>query len=64
MYLEGIGLRAIGWILQISHVTAYYWIGSDGQQAKNSGVSASGGVIEMDEMHTYVQSKKTTIGYG
>lgn len=62
MYLEGVGFRAIGRILKISYVTAYYWIKSYEQQAKNSQARTSGGVIEMDEIHTYVQSKKLLLG--
>ena len=64
MYLEGMGFRAIGRVLKISYVTAYYWIKSYGEQAKNREVSTSGVVIEMDEIHTYVQQKKTTVGSG
>ena len=64
MYLEGLGFRAIGRILKISYGTVYKWVKKYGQQAslpqKNSPLS----VVELDELHTYVGSKKTTNGFG
>ena len=64
MYLEGLGFRAIGRLLRISYGTVYQWIRKwDGQldlPKRNEPIA----VVELDEMHTYVGSKKTTDGYG
>lgn len=64
MYLEGLGFRAIGRLLKIGYVTVFYWIKDWGEKArllKNENPLA---VVELDEMHKYVGSKKTTVGYG
>jgi len=64
MYLEGLGFRAIGRILNISYGTVYQWIkkwGCNLELPKRNEVIE---VVELDEMHTYVGRKKTTDGYG
>jgi len=64
LYLEGLGFRSIGRFLKCSHVSAYTWIRSFGKKLdgfrSNSGVE----VVELDEMHTYIGSKKTSVGSG
>ena len=64
MYLEGVGLGSIGRILKISHVRVYYWIKSCVENANLPVRQAPIEIVELDEMHTYVRSKKTTVGYG
>ena len=64
LYLEGLGFRSIGRILRCSHVAVYNWIKSFGEAAKELRSDSTLKVVEMDEMHTYVSSKKTTAGYG
>ncbi len=64
MYLEGLGFRSIGRILQISYGTVAYWVKKYGSQAQMVIDNQEGSVIEMDELHRYVQSKKTTVGSG
>jgi transposase len=44
--------------LRCSHVAAYYWIKSYGVAIEGIRSSAGVKVVEMDEMHTYVGSKK------
>lgn len=64
LYLEGLGFRAIGRILKISYGTVYKWIKKWGEKSslpKNVGKNKN---VEIDELHTYVGSKKTTAGYG
>ena len=58
MYLEGVGFRAIGRLLKISFVTVYYWIKDWGEQAASLKSDNSIEVVELDEMHTYIGSKK------
>ena len=65
LYLEGLGFRSIGRILGVSNVSVLNWIRSFGEkvqelQATNQPIE----VVEVDEMHTYIGSKKTTVGSG
>jgi transposase-like protein len=64
MYLEGLGFRAIGRILNCSHVAVYQWIKQYGEKAHLSMPATDIDVVEMDEMHSYVESKKNRVGYG
>lgn len=64
MYLEGLGFRAIGRILKINYATVYYWVKEWGSQVTLPKSEIPVEVVELDEMHTYVKSKKTTVGYG
>lgn len=64
MYLEGLGFRSIGRILRISHVTVYYWVKSWGEGVELPVSEEPVEIVELDEMHSYVGEKKTTVGYG
>ena len=65
LYLEGLGFRSIGRYLGVSNVSVLNWIRSFGEQvvsikSKESNIE----VVELDEMHSYIGSKKTTVGSG
>ena len=64
MYLEGLGFRSIGRILKISHVTVYYWVKEWGAQVSLPKQESPVEIVELDEMHSYIRQKKTTVGYG
>ena len=65
VYLEGLGFRSIGRILKVSHVSIYNWIKSFGEKIEQIRASSkTPKVVEMDELHTYIGTKKTTAGYG
>ena len=64
MYLEGLGFNSIGRILNVSHVSVIKWISKYGKQAEELKSDKEIQVIEMDEMHSYIGSKKTISGYG
>ena len=64
MYLEGLGFRAIGRVLKISYGTVYNWIKEWGSKVSLPKNESTTSIVELDEMHTYVGSKKTTVGYG
>ena len=64
LYLEGLGFRSIGRFLNVSHVSVYNWIKSFGEKVAEIRSEEAIEVIEMDEMHSYIGSKKTTVGYG
>ncbi|KAA6314803.1 hypothetical protein EZS27_034638 [termite gut metagenome] len=59
LYLEGLGFRAIGRLLQISYGTVYTWVKKWGAQ-----VDLPKKEEEVEFMETYVGSKKTTVGFG
>ena len=58
LYLEGLGFRSIGRFLKCSHVAVYNWIKAHGESIEAIRSAAGVEVVEMDEMHTYVGSKK------
>ncbi len=64
LYLEGLGFRSIGRYLNVSHVAVFNWIKSFGEKLDEFRNPGDIDVIELDEMHTYIGSKKTTAGYG
>ncbi len=64
LYLEGLGFRSIGRILKVSNVTVLNWIKSFGEKIDEIRNTEDIEVVEIDEMHTYVGSKKTIAGYG
>ena len=64
LYLEGLGFRSIGRFLKVSHVAVYNWIRGFGEKLEELRSPNEIEVVEMDEMHTYIGSKKTIAGYG
>jgi len=64
LYLEGLGFRSIGRYLNVSHVAVYNWIKSYGEVVEKLRADNEIEVVELDEMHTYIQQKKTIAGYG
>ena len=58
MYLEGLESRAIGRLLEISYGTVYKWVRKSGQEQMLRQSKEAVEVVEMDELHTYVGSKK------
>ena len=64
MYLEGLGFRSIGRILKFSHVTIYSWIKTFGSKIEGLKSESDLKIVEMDEMHSYIGQKKTTVGSG
>ena len=64
LYLEGLGFRSIGRYLNVSHVAVFNWIKSFGERLEEFRNPEDIDVVELDEMHTYIGSKKTTVGSG
>lgn len=58
LYLEGLGLRSIGRILKFSHVAVLKWIRTFGQPLEAIKREEPIEVMELDEMHSYIGSKK------
>ena len=65
LYLEGLGFRAIGRFLGVSNVSVMKWIRSFGEQIQVLRTEKNEiEVVELDEMHSYIGQKKTTVGFG
>lgn len=65
MYLEGLGFRSIGRILGVSNVAVLNWVRDFGMKAGElPQVKTNLKQVEIDEMHTYIGSKKTKDGSG
>jgi transposase-like protein len=58
MYLEGIGFRGSGRVLDISYGTVFQWIKKAGKAASPIPKTEYVPVMDLDEMHTYVGKKK------
>ncbi len=63
LYLEGLGFRSVGRLLGFSHVAVYQWIKVFGKAADQI-KRPSAHIVEMDELHSYVGHKKTSVGSG
>jgi hypothetical protein len=65
LYLEGLGFRSTGRFLGVSNVSVLNWIRSFGKEVQElNSESQEIEMVEADEMHSYIGSKKTTVGYG
>lgn len=64
LYLEGMGFRAIGRVLGISYGTVYQWVKKWGESVSLPKSETPIEIVELDEIHSYVQNKKTTAGAG
>jgi len=59
LYLEGNGLRRIGRLLGVAHQTVANWTAAAQAQLGPAPQPAQSAVIELDELFTFVQNKKT-----
>lgn len=64
LYLEGLGFRAIARFLGVSHVSVFNWVKDAGSKIEKLENTSEVAVIEIDEMHTYIGTKKTIAGSG
>ena len=64
MYLEGLGFRSIGRILKISYGTVYSWVKKWSSEVSLPRQEGNVKIVELDELHSYIGSKKTTDGFG
>ena len=70
LYLEGLGFRSIGRILNVSNVTVLKWVKSMGEKLfqegalwKNTNIKAVAR-IQMDEFWHYIQKNSVEFGFG
>ena len=64
LYLEGLGLRAIGRILGVSQVSILNWIKKFGANLPTASKPAKVEIMELDEMWHFVGEKNEKGGYG
>lgn len=64
MYLECLGFHSIGRLLNVSHVTVINWVKKYGSELSKIRNQKPVQMMELDELHTYLSSKKTTDGFG
>ena len=65
LYLEGMGFRSIERILKVSNVSVMKWVKSLGEKVEEyRKPEGDVDIIEMDELYTYIQSKKNLVGFG
>jgi len=64
MYLEGLGFHSIGRLLNVSHVSVINWVKKYGSELSKIRNAKPVQIMELDEIHTYVKSKKTINGFG
>lgn len=63
MYLEGLGFRAIGRLLNISHQTVYKWVKQLGEEHQiRFDDKQEIDLVELDEIHSYTKHKKLLLG--
>ena len=61
---EGVGFRAIGRLLDISHTCAYYWVRDFCNSLQKPALPTNCDVIEFDEMWHFCQKKLKKSGCG
>jgi len=59
MYADGLGFRKIGRQLEISHSTVMEWVKTHAEQLPEAPVPAEDDTVEMDELYTFIETKKT-----
>ncbi len=59
MYLDGLNFRRIGRLLNVHHTSVMNWVNAYADTLDEAPVPATVETIEMDELYTYVGSKKT-----
>jgi len=64
LYLEGVGFRGIGRILKISYGTVYKWVKIWNSQVSLPRRLTPLDIVDFEDMHTYVASKKSASGHG
>ena len=59
MYADGLNLRQIGRHLKVSHSTVIRWIKAHAEQLPEAPVPEEVDIVEMDELYTFIEAKKT-----
>ncbi|MBT3206850.1 MAG: IS1 family transposase [Bacteroidetes bacterium] len=65
LYLEGLGFRSIGRILDVSNVSILNWIRDFGDNVKGlKSDNNSIKFVDLEEVNSYIKNKNKTVGVG
>lgn len=64
LYCVGLSYRTIGTLLNYHHTTVLHWVVDFAKEHYEKPIPKGELKIELDEMHHFLQSKKTNAGYG
>ena len=64
MYLEGLGFSSICRIFEVSHVSVLTWIRKYCCEVETIRNYKPVRVMELNELHTYIELKNLSIGFG
>jgi len=64
LYCAGLSYRAIGALMNYHNTTILHWVNDFAKEHYSKPVPKGEILVELDEMHHYLQSKKTLFGYG
>ena len=59
MYIDGINFRRIGRTLGVHHTSVMNWVNAYAETVDEAPVPDTVEIVEMDELYTYIESKKT-----
>ena len=59
MYIDGINFRRIGRTLGVHHTSVMNWVNAYAATVEEAPVPDTVEIVEMDELYTYIESKKT-----
>lgn len=59
MYLDGMNFRRIGRLLGVHHTSVMNWVNAHAERIGEASVPDRVETVEMDELYTFVGSKKT-----
>ena len=59
MYADGLNFRQIGRHMKISHTTAMSWVKEHAEKLPEAPVPEEAYTVEMDELYTFIEEKKT-----
>ena len=64
LYCLGFSFRTIGQILAYHHTTILKWVMAFAKEKYEKPIPKGEIIVELDEMHHYIQSNKTQFGFG
>ena len=64
LYSVGLSYRTIAKMVCVSYQTIYRWIRDYAQEHYTKPLPKGEIIVELDEMHHFIQSKKTNYGFG
>ena len=59
MYTDGLNFRQIGRHLKVSHTTVMEWVKEHAEKLPEPPVPGEAYTVEMDELYTFIEEKKT-----